>query len=324
MEIGSFLGLDLINSGEYYDEPLIIARLNSARAGIYHACRIYGCTSIHVPYYLCPTVEKFLIQNGIKVNSYFINNKFEPEGLEQRQGHAVLLVNYFGIISGDRMEELAIRFRNVVIDNSAAFFCNPVENCLNVYSPRKFFGVPDGCYVIGKDATDYVSEYKVDYSSDTSCFLLKRVEYGLDQTYKERMKNEERIDRSGILQMSSLTRMFLRSIDYQRAGKIRQENFLYAHGLFRNINLIDPTVSNDLASIPMVYPLVIEDFDLVTALRERKIYTGRLWSHILQELNDEHVETWLSSFLIPIPIDQRYSEEDINFVFKIITDLRCR
>ena len=47
MEIGSFIGLDLKNSGEYYPGETGIARLNSARAGIYHACRLLNCSNLY-------------------------------------------------------------------------------------------------------------------------------------------------------------------------------------------------------------------------------------------------------------------------------------
>ena len=152
MEIGSFIGLDLKETGEFYNGETNIARLNSARAGIYHACRLLKCSSIHIPFYLCPNVKKFLSDHGIIVKPYFINNIFEPINLRQLTNHAVLLVNYFGIISASKIRLMANRFENVIIDNSAAFYSEPTEGCLNVNSPRKFFGVPDGCYVIGNNA----------------------------------------------------------------------------------------------------------------------------------------------------------------------------
>jgi hypothetical protein len=51
MEIGSFIELDLPNTGEYnlVDSELDIARLNAARAGVFHALQLYGTNEIYLP-----------------------------------------------------------------------------------------------------------------------------------------------------------------------------------------------------------------------------------------------------------------------------------
>lgn len=317
-EIGSFIELDLRNTGEFYQGVEDIARLNSARAGIYHACRLLNCNSVHIPFYLCPTVKKFLIENKIEVKPYFINHEFEPKDLNQAVGHAILLVNYFGILSSRKIRMLAHRFENVIIDNSAAFYSGPIEGCYNVYSPRKFFGVPDGCYVIGKDANEFTTGYEQDFSSDTSLFLLKRIEYGSSAIYGERMRNEERIDNSGILKMSLLTRSLLNSIDYLGIKNIRQRNFKYAEKLFKNINKIDPTFFIDKDCVPMIYPLVIEKSELADKLKENLIYTGRWWKQVLSEVPEFTFEAWMSKFMLPIPVDQRYDEQMIKHIHDIV------
>lgn len=314
MEIGSFIGLDLRNSGEYYQGEIDIARLNSARAGIFHACKLYDCNSIYLPYYLCPTVKEFLLKNHINVESYFINKDFEPINLKQKKGYAVLIVNYFGIISKKRISKIACNFKNVIIDNSAAFYSEPERHCLNVYSTRKFFGVPDGCYVIGTNAHKYTDEYKQDFSSNTSSFLLKRFEYELTSVYNERMANEKRIDNSGILNLSSLTKALLRSIDYSEISSKRQRNFQDAHEMFHDLNLMNPILLMNDDCVPLVYPLVIEEPDILERLKEDHIYIGRWWNRILYEVPDTSYEAWLSKYMIPIPIDQRYEYKSLSYI----------
>lgn len=318
MEIGSFIGLDLRDSFEYYPAENNIARLNSARAGIYHACRLFNCGSIHIPYYLCPTVNKFLSMHGITVKQYFINDNFEPIGLSQNKREAVLLVNYFGIIGSGKIKSMANRFENVIIDNSAAFYSEPTVGCLNVYSPRKFFGVPDGCYVIGNNADLHVQDYEQDFSSSTASFLLKRLEYSTSETYGERMRNEERIDNSGVLKMSQLTKSLLSNIDYSYVKEKRQDNFRIAHNFFQKVNRFDPTLFKDCNCVPMVYPLVIEKIDLNDKLKENKIFTGRWWNSVLSEVHINSFEAWLSKYMIPTPIDQRYDMNSISQIYNII------
>ena len=79
-----------------------------------------------------------------------------------------------------------------------------------MYSCRKFIGVPDGAYVVGKNAHLYTDEYAQGYSSDTANFLLLRIEYGCEgKAYQSRSVNEERIDHEPVKQMSRLTRTIL-------------------------------------------------------------------------------------------------------------------
>ncbi len=314
-EIGSFIEMDLRSGGEYYRGEKDVARLNSARSGIYHACGLLGCDSMLIPHYLCPTVGNFLVRNGINVSFYHINDSFEPLDIKQREGQALLLVNYFGIFSHDHIITIANRYKNVIIDNSAGFFSKSYNNYYFVYSPRKFFGVPDGGYVLGPGAEKNTLDYEQDKSSDTSLFLMKRIEYGLTATYPERMINEARIDRSGVLNMSVLTRMLLNSIDYELVRKKRIDNFHIAHDLFARINIINPTLFCDDEFAPMVYPLVIEQSTITEKLKSDNIFVGRLWKQVLAEVPDDSFEAYLSKFLVPIPIDQRYGREELQYIY---------
>lgn len=318
MEIGSFIELDIRDTGEYHNLSQDVLRLNSARAGIYHACRLYKCESIYIPFYQCPTVSDFLIRKGIKVEYYSINEQFEPQTISQKGNSAYLVVNYFGILSIEKIKKIASNFKNVIIDNSAAFYIPPQPNCANVYSTRKFFGVPDGCYVIAPGAEQFSEEYSLDFSSDTATFLLKRIEYGCSAAYSERMINEARIDRSDIMLMSSLTSALLKGIDYNGIARKRKKNFEYAHNLFKDINLIDPMYYIGSDNVAMVYPLVFEQKSMVDKLREEHVYTGRWWKSVLNIVPTESFESLLSNYMIPIPIDQRYGYEEIDKVLRLI------
>mgnify|MGYP006286498323 CR=1 FL=1 len=318
MEIGSFIELDLRNSGEYYKGELNISRLNSGRAGIYHALRILACNKVYLPYYLCPSVKIFLKKKNIEVIPYFINENFIPNIANQDRNSAIVIVNYFGILSNESLKQNISSFTNIIIDNSAAFFSYPLDDTYCVYSTRKFFGVPDGCYVIGKNAEKLTDQYQQDFSSSTASFLLKRIETGCATNYAERMLNEKRIDNSDILNMSLLTRNLLNNIDYKQIKKKRKDNFYIAHNFYYTINQLNPIKYMDKKNVPMVYPLLVESADLAQELIKKKIYTGRLWNHVLKEINRNTFETKLSRFMIPIPIDQRYGKFEIEYVFKIV------
>ena len=188
-----------------------------------------------------------------------------------------------------------------------------------VYSCRKFVGAPDGAYVIGKDAHKFADEYPQCYSSDTAAFLLKRIEYGCEgKGYEARSINENRIDAEDCMKMSKLTRTLMDAEDYSQNIRKRKENFAYAHKLLGGINKIDPTMYMDDETVPMVYPLVVEENECIQRLFKAKHFQGHWWSYICEEQPEDSFEYWISRYVIPITIDQRYGREEIDYLVKVI------
>lgn len=321
-EIGSFIELQVPVGKEYYSATEDIARLNTGRAAIYHALTVLDCKTVWLPFYQCETVRNFLKSKGIEIQYYHINENFDPIDLiGVSESEAVVFVNYYGIMSAKYMMKRSMGIKNVVFDNSQAFFTPPFEHAMNVYSARKFFGVPDGAYVIGNNAHHGVGNYPQGYSSDTSLFLLQRIEYGCEgKAYKSKIENDNRIDSEDICRMSVLTHRLLDGTDYENIQKKRQENFQFACELFKDINKIEPLRFFDEKCVPMVYPLVIEDDGLLDCLLAAKHFQGHWWSYLVEELPLRNFECWLSRYLIPITIDQRYGKEDLLIIQKIVME----
>ena len=318
VEIGSFIELQFSKGLEYHKGEANIARLNSGRAAIWHAFRVLNCMAIWLPFYQCDSVREFLNRKGIEIKYYNIDEKFNPINLEPAKDEAVLLVNYFGVMSTSRMQELASQYVNVIIDNSQAFFSKPIDGCMNVYSARKFVGVPDGAYVIGENANMFVDEYEQCYSSDTSLFLLRRIEYGCEgNTYKERVINENRIDTEDVKKMSMLTRSILDGTDYNYIRTKRRDNYYTALSLFGALNQLNPNLYYDNGCVPMIYPLVVEDVSLLQRLLDHKHFQGHWWNYLLEEVKKDSFEYWLSRYMIPITIDQRYSEPELRYLREV-------
>lgn len=319
MEIGSFIELEFSKGNELFKGEKNIARLNSGRAAIWHAFRVLVCTAIWLPYYQCDTVRNFLYRKKARVKFYHIDASFRPIDLIPDADEAVLLVNYYGVMSHQRMKELASKYENVIIDNSQALFHPPIKGCMNVYSARKFVGVPDGAYVIGMNAEKYIDEYEQCHSSDTSLFLLKRIEYGCEgKSYQARLENEGRIDTEDIMKMSKLTRTILDGADYELLCKKRRKNFEYASELLGKKNRLDPLKYYSDDCVPMVYPFVLEDDDLLKKLLDKKHFQGHWWSYLLHEMAEDSFEYWISRYVIPITIDQRYGEKELEYITDII------
>ena len=106
--------------------------------------------------------------------------------------------------------------------------------------------------------------------------------------------------------------------DYAYNQKKRKENFAYAQHLLGDINQIDPTKYMDAETIPMVYPLVVEDDELIKRLFAAKHFQGHWWSYICDEQPEDSFEHWISRYVIPITIDQRYGKDELDYLAKII------
>ena len=163
-----------------------------------------------------------------------------------------------------------------------------------------------------------MDEYDQDLSSETAGFLLQRIEVGCNSAYQYRQLNEKRLDMSNISRMSILSRAILKNAPYGYIKNKRFENFNLASDLYSSMNKINPHIYFDDNCVPFVYPLVVEKSDMVDLLSKEKIYTGRWWNYLLKETDSTSFEYYLSSYMIPIPIDQRYGKNEIEYVYNII------
>lgn len=318
VEIGGYRELDLRGGFEYYKDEHI-ARLNAARCGIYHALRCLNCRKILLPYYQCGTVQRFLARKGIEIEYYHIGYDFLPLIKNQDNSCSILIVNYFGLISEETLRNLAAENKNVIIDQTQAFFQPNVEGAYSVYSPRKFFGVPDGCYVIGPEADRETGDYAQDESSSTASFLLARIETGGDTNYYMYLQNEERINNSDVLSMSSLTQALLDNVDYEYVKKKRQSNYDYAARIFDKKNLLNESLLlRDASQTPMVYPLLIENEHIRFILKDHHIFVGQWWRYLLNIPETSDWEKRLSMYILPIQIDQRYGPNELDYTAEII------
>ena len=86
------------------------------------------------------------------------------------------------------------------------------------------------------------------------------------------------------------------------------------------MNRINPTHYTDKDTVPMVYPLVVEDVSLLSKLIAAKHFQGHWWSYICDEQPEDSFEYWLSRYVIPITIDQRYGRKELDYLANVVND----
>lgn len=318
MEIGGYRELDLRTGLEYY-QGTDVARLNSGRSGVYHAARCMGVNRVMIPYYQCETVRDFLLKKHMEVQYYHIGEDMLPQVENLDRNTAIVVVNYFGLIKERELVAFVENNCNVIIDGTQGFYQANIAGAYSVYSPRKFFGVPDGAYVVGRGAEHFLEQYEQDLSADTAGFLLSRIESGGNMNYASYQGSEARLECSDILRMSKLTHALLDNIDYDTIRQRRQKNYDYAAQIFKKVNrLPDKLLQRDPAQVPMVYPLLIEQEDLRYILKANQVFVGQWWKYLLTDRHASEFEKKLSTYMLPIQIDQRYGKQEIDFEADLI------
>lgn len=314
---GGYLGLELPQIKAFYADAIAV---NSGRNGLEYILRSKQYKKIYIPYFTCDAVITPLKRLKIDYAFYKIDEKFEPifdfEQLTQHE--AFLYTNYLGLKSKFINDKLPRNY-NVIIDNAQAFYARPVDGFDTFYSPRKFFGVPDGGYV----RLDGLSTLKLEPSTSYSNVdhLLKQVDVSIEYGFVDYQENEQNIGAAPLRAMSSLTQKMLNAIDYAHVAKVRKENFetlsyeLNAYNLFEDF---------DNSEAALHYPLYLESgaTPLREALIKNRIYIPTYWPNVLEWLPEgKFIEREFVENIIHLPIDQRYGQEDMNYIAKAIKTL---
>ncbi|PNS34624.1 hypothetical protein RJ60_14630, partial [Mesotoga sp. B105.6.4] len=197
-----------------------------------------------------------------------------------------------------------------------AFFTEPISGIETIYSPRKFFGVPDGAYLYSKCSMDV--ELQQDISYNHCDFLLKRIDLSPEEGYSSFLGNEERLDNNPIRRMSKLTQTLLSSIDYEFVRKRRNENFFFLHENLRDKNELTELIESEAIDGPMIYPFLTRDTSLRKKLHNNRIYVATYWNDVFERADENSLEWQLAKYMIPLPIDQRYGNSDMIQVLNTI------
>jgi hypothetical protein len=240
-----------------------------------------------------------------------------PSSLTPGNNDLLLYVNYFGL-KADYANWIVDQFEcSVVIDNSQAFFAEPRTNAHTFYSPRKFFGVPDGGYLY-TDLSPKVDDIPEDTAVDRCYHLLGRIESGSQPYYSTYRKAESTLKDRPICKMSRISKRILASLDYGSIALKRERNFLFLHTHLAAINAYPIKIDASFKG-PMIYPFLIKDgSSLKENLIGEQIYVATYWAEVKTIDGVPSLECELVDDLVPLPIDQRYTLADMQRIVTVI------
>lgn len=290
--------------------------VNSARHALEYILRCRRYTRVYLPLYTCSVVLQPLQRLGVEPVFYPVNKDLEPQALPAlKAGDALICNNYFGLKQAC-IGRLAQHYGSqLIVDNAQAFYAAPLPGIDAVYSPRKFFGVPDGGFAYCH--APFSGELPQDVSWQRMEHLLRRHDEGAEAGYAAFRANSEQLAESPLRRMSSLTQALLRSADTARAAQARRANYAQLHAALEASNLLSLPMAAE--AVPLVYPyLVPRGAELRRRLIAEKIFVAAYWPNVTEWAAPGTWEHTLATDLLALPIDQRYGPAEMQRILDAI------
>ncbi len=308
-EYGGYMEMEFGYNQLYHSEGLY---LNSARHALKYIIRAHNIKKVAVAYFTCPVIWQAIEEEGCEIIFFDVNKNMEPKIEHISKNDFIICNNYFGIHS-KTIKQLAIHYPNLIIDNAQAFF-SPAYGLAAFYSPRKFFGLPDGGIALTAIKTE--EQFETDISFERCTHLLKRHDLGASAAYSGYCDADNRLDTPVIKYMSNLTQRMLAGINYEHVKIRRKENFAHLHHHLSAMNDLCIDITEE--DVPMAYPLLVENDNFKEILINKKIYVPTYWPQLEKRCPTNSNAIFLKKNLIPLPLDQRYSYDDIAEMLKIV------
>lgn len=308
-EIGGYFEFEELYNNEYYKD---LISLNSARNSLMYAIYANKVKKIYVPFYLCDSISNVLKKNNISFEYYNVDEEFMPIfNKELKKNEYIYIVNYFGIFDNLKIKKFYKKYKNIIIDNTHAFFQKPIKKINTIYSCRKFFGVPDGSYL--NASKKYNKKLEQDKSRNRFIHLFGRYEESASEFYSDFSKSNKDFASEDIKVMSKLTHNLMGAINYNKVKRIRKENYDVLEKQLSKYNKLNiPKIS-----VPFCYPLYIDEgIKLRKYLIDNKIYIPVLWPNVSkcgQKLEEDYANN-----ILPVPCDQRYTKKDMQKIIDLI------
>ncbi len=310
-EIGGYIELGGLINHEYHSKAL---KFNSSRSALRYFIRKNNINKIYLPIYLCHVVAEAIKLEKCETIFYHIDKNFIPIIDDFDKKAYVYIVNYYGLISNQNLILLRKKYHNIIVDNTHDFFRKPLKNVCTIYNCRKYFGVPDGAYLYSNiESNDDLEEYKV---IDKIEHLIGRLEKDASSYYQEFSSNDKKFDDINIYRMSKTSQILMGAIDYQKVYRIRINNFNYLYEKLKCYNKLEIP-----KNLNFMYPLYVKNAkELREYLISKKIYIPKLWPDIVDEDKLNNIELDYINNIIPLPIDQRYTKEDMDIIIKYLEE----
>ena len=324
VEIGGYFELALPNFGDQFPAPFL--KYQSGRAALRAVLEASHFTRVLIPAYICDSVPQAVIEAGLKVDFYELDQQLLPASCARPlpRDVALLYVNYFGLCD-DNLLRLQQEHppAQLLIDNTQALFASGGTACGTIYAPHKFVGVPDGGLLVANGIEVSRPSGEDTGSMSRMNHLLIRTSGSARAGYADFLAAGNSLEDTRPLGMSRLTRRLLASVDLESVKQRRRSNFKRLSDALANRNRRSWNLTAH--AVPLCYPLVL-DHD-VAPIRKRLadcgIYVPTYWEDARARLRRTSVEGALLDRCLALPCDQRYTDQQMDkLVQTLIYEMR--
>lgn len=346
MELGSEFNLTLndiiISSNENIYRYLSNNKqiyFNNGRSTLMLLDKMLPSGKILVPGYICDCViHSFKRHDVIR---YRINGNLEIDidDLEDKidQGAcAVLIMNYFGHLQPSdaikKLEELKQNHNIIYIEDTthSIFSASKTIGDYAICSLRKWSALPDGGILYyDRDMKEMKMEsYDVYTNLEKVIAMVMKTfylagEYDCNEKYRKIFEFvENSFDKQEVpMCMSDFSRYLLGCMDIREIIQKRKKNVQrLKHGIKDNKYII-PIVEFTDDECPFAFPVYVDNRDRFRQyLMENNIFCAVHWPMEDDYINNKIGAKKISDSIISLPIDQRYSQQEIEYMVSVIND----
>lgn len=224
-----------------------------------------------MPFYICPALRIAANKENCKIVYYHISTDFYPS-MDIPENAYILYPDYFGVCS-HIVEELSLKYKNLIVDNAHSFFSKP-KGIASFASLRKFFPtLRDGSFLY-KTSGFEIEEF----SQDDFSYIPKYL------SYEEFSKNENRLNSQDIKYISQSTLQAYSLIDLEEEKIKRRELFNYFNDYFNG----DYKLKSE--QVPMAYPYLAKNSNdaqkIASELQQKNINVYRYWNNLPESYSE--------------------------------------
>ena len=301
-EIGCHFKFENIDGNNYHDTNLL---LSSGRNCLRYIIKERNINTIFLPYFLCESLTDVSLLENTNIKYYHIDKDYLPIDLDKMRLNDesyLYLVNYYGMLKDD-IKKIVDDYKYVIVDNTHDFFDKDYYNTDVIYNYRKYFGVPDGACIVS-DNLKYNHNYQKGKSLNKIIEMVSRDETGEFFHYPSFIEADKYFKNEDLRYMSNFTENYIHSINYEDVLNKRLNNYKMLRVLLSKYNEMD--LSNK--ELTYMFPLRVnkDGEQLRSYLGENNIYSLKLWPNV------------------ELPIDQRYSNDEMEYMFNVINNYYCK
>ena len=317
--------------------------LRSGRDAIRYVARLCKdkCKTALMPALMCACVPQQFVEEGYQVTYYKVNKDFTAD-IEDIKGKIssdtiFFYMNYFGMpfISDKQLTEIRSGYSNLIfVEDITHDFLKRRTECFvsdfTVCSIRKWFAIPDGGMVIGKEKLDLIPVEKNDYFAELRKNAMKQKNVYFNtgmisdkDAYRTTLANaNEYIDHiDNIAEMQEESIKILEQIDLKKIYELRVRNVKILERGIRTIDKIETLVPRCEDST-LYYPIHVKNSQKVIQkkMAERAFYLPVIWPVPQDAEGICGVADEVADSMLAVPCDHRYTVDDMEKIIEALKE----